>query len=52
MLVKARGVGKPGVITIAPTIASAMYNAVGVQITESPIALERSLNTLKTRPHH
>jgi len=42
----AKGVGEAGLVTIAPAIANAIYNAVGVRITELPITSEKILNAL------
>lgn len=43
----AKGVGEPGLVPTAPAIANAIYNAVGVRITELPITPEKVLAALR-----
>ncbi len=43
----AKGVGEPPLIPIAPAIANAVYNAVGVRIKQLPITSEKLLKELK-----
>jgi len=43
----AKGVGELGVFGIAPAIANAVDNAIGVRITELPMTPERVLNALE-----
>ena len=45
----AKGVGEPALAGIAPAIANAVYNAVGVRITDTPITPEKILKTLKEK---
>ena len=42
----ARGVGEIGTIPTAPAIANAVYNAVGVRITDLPLTAEKVLHAL------
>ncbi len=42
----AKGVGETGYIAVAPAIANAIYNAVGIQLTELPITPEKILKAL------
>ena len=44
----AHGIGEPPMSPPAPTIASAVYNAVGVWVTDMPITREKLLAALKT----
>jgi xanthine dehydrogenase molybdenum-binding subunit len=44
----AHGIGEPPMSPPEPTIASAVYNAVGVWITDMPITREKVLAALKT----
>lgn len=43
----AKGIGEPPVLVTAPAIANAVYDAVGVRITELPITPEKVLAALK-----
>jgi CO/xanthine dehydrogenase Mo-binding subunit len=45
----AKGIGEPGLVPTAPAIANAIYDAVGVRITELPITPERVLEALKKK---
>lgn len=45
----AKGVGEVGGIGVAPAIANAIYNAVGVRIKELPITPEKILKALKAK---
>ena len=45
----AKSVGESGMILVAPIIANAIYNAVGVRITELPMTPERVLKALKAK---
>jgi xanthine dehydrogenase molybdenum-binding subunit len=45
----AKGIGEPGCVPTAPAIANAIYNAVGVRITDLPITPERVLAALKEK---
>jgi len=42
----AKGVGEPGLVPTAPAIVNAIYDAVGVRITDLPITPERVLAAL------
>ncbi|MBI4285240.1 MAG: molybdopterin-dependent oxidoreductase [Chloroflexi bacterium] len=42
----AKGLGELSIIGIAPAIANAIYNAIGVRLTELPMTPERVLNAL------
>jgi CO/xanthine dehydrogenase Mo-binding subunit len=43
----ARGVGEPPILAMAPAIANAIYDAIGVRITSLPITAEKVLQALK-----
>ena len=43
----AKGVGEPGLVPTAPAIANAVYDAIGVRITDLPITPEKILKALK-----
>ena len=43
----ARGLGEPPIISTAPAIANAVYDAIGMQITTCPLIPARVLNALK-----
>lgn len=43
----AKGVGEPAMVGIAPAIANAVYDAVGVRITDLPVTPEKVLKKLK-----
>ena len=43
----AKGVGEPGLVGVAPAIANAIYDAVGVRIKDLPITPEKVLDALK-----
>jgi xanthine dehydrogenase molybdenum-binding subunit len=45
----AKSVGESGMILVAPVIANAIYNAVGVRMTELPMTPEKVLKALKTK---
>jgi len=45
----AKGVGEPALVGIAPAIANAIYDAVGVRVTDLPITPEKVLKTLKEK---
>jgi xanthine dehydrogenase molybdenum-binding subunit len=42
----AKGVGEPGMVGIAPAIANAIYDAIGVRIRDLPITPEKVLEAL------
>ena len=51
----ARGIGEPPILAMAPAIANAIYDAVGVRITSLPITAEKVLQALRekgTRNEH
>jgi len=43
----AKGVGEPGMVGVAPAIANAIYDAIGVRIEDLPITPERILKALE-----
>jgi len=43
----AKSVGEPGLVAIAPSIANAIYDAIGVRITDLPITPEKILKALE-----
>jgi xanthine dehydrogenase molybdenum-binding subunit len=45
----AKGVGEPGMVGIAPAIANAIYDAIGVRIRELPITPEKILKGLEEK---
>jgi xanthine dehydrogenase molybdenum-binding subunit len=45
----AKGVGEPAMVGIAPAIANAVYDAVGVRITDLPVTPEKVLTALKAK---
>ena len=45
----AKSVGEPGLVTIAPSIANAIYDAVGVRVKELPMTPEKILRALKAK---
>lgn len=46
----AKGVGEPPLVAVAPAVANAIYDAVGVRIKELPITPEKILAALKAAP--
>jgi CO/xanthine dehydrogenase Mo-binding subunit len=45
----ARGVGEPPILALAPAIANAIYDALGVRITSLPITAEKVLAALREK---
>jgi len=45
----AKGVGEPGMVGVAPAIANAIYDAIGVRIRELPITPEKVLKALEKK---
>ena len=45
----AKGVGEPGLINVAPSIANAVYDAIGIRIHSLPMSPEKILEALKTK---
>jgi xanthine dehydrogenase molybdenum-binding subunit len=45
----AKGIGEPGLVPTAPAIANAVYDAIGVRITDLPVTPEKILSALKKR---
>jgi xanthine dehydrogenase YagR molybdenum-binding subunit len=43
---KAKGVGELGITGVAPAIANAVYNAMGVRVRDYPITLDKHLEKL------
>jgi xanthine dehydrogenase YagR molybdenum-binding subunit len=44
--VGSKGLGEPPIIPIAPAIANAVYDAIGVRLTDLPMTPDRVLNHL------
>jgi CO/xanthine dehydrogenase Mo-binding subunit len=47
----ARGIGEPSLTPVGPAIASAVYHAIGRQITNFPLTPERVLAALSDTPN-
>ena len=45
----AKGVGEPSVNSVAPAIANAVYDAVGVRIYDLPLTPEKVLKAIKEK---
>ena len=45
----AKSLGEPPLVAAAPTIANAIYNAIGVRVKETPITPEKILKALKNK---
>ncbi len=45
----AKGIGEPGLVPTAPAIANAVYDAIGVRITDLPLTPEKVLKALKEK---
>jgi CO/xanthine dehydrogenase Mo-binding subunit len=45
----AKGVGEPSVCSVAPAIANAVYDAIGVRIFELPITPEKIVKALRAK---
>ncbi|MBN2032786.1 MAG: xanthine dehydrogenase family protein molybdopterin-binding subunit [Deltaproteobacteria bacterium] len=45
----AKGIGEPGLVPTAPAIANAVYDAVGVRISDLPITPEKILSALRKK---
>jgi len=45
----AKGIGEPGLVPTAPAIANAIYDAIGVRITDLPITPEKILTALRDK---
>jgi len=43
----AKGVGEPGLVGVAPAVANAIFDAIGVRITELPITPEKLLKKIR-----
>jgi CO/xanthine dehydrogenase Mo-binding subunit len=48
----ARGIGEPPILAMAPAIANAIYDAVGVRITSLPITAEKIRQALRESAAH
>ena len=46
----AKGLGEGVTLSVAPAIASAIYDAIGVQMNDLPMTAESTLKIIKTRP--
>ncbi len=46
-----KGIGEPAMVPVAPAVANAVYNAVGVRISELPITREKVLNAMEALKH-
>jgi len=47
----AKGVGEPGMTNVAPAIANALYDAVGIRIHSLPMTPEKVLEVLRAKEH-
>lgn len=45
----AKGVGEPGMVAVAPAIANAIYDAVGIRLKELPMTPEKILQALREK---
>ena len=45
----AKGIGEPGLVPTAPAIANAVYDAIGIRISDLPITPEKVLAALKEK---
>ena len=43
----AKGIGEPVIIPIAPAILNAIYNAIGIRITELPVTPENLMKAIR-----
>jgi CO/xanthine dehydrogenase Mo-binding subunit len=48
----AKGVGEPSVCSVAPAIANALFDAVGVRIYDLPITPEKVLKAIQEKKNH
>jgi len=48
----AKGVGEPSVCSVAPAIANAVYDAIGVRIYDLPITPEKVLKAIQEKKNH
>lgn len=48
----AKGVGEPSLCSVAPAIANAVYDAVGVRIYDLPITPEKVLKAIQEKKNH
>jgi len=48
----AKGVGEPSVCSVAPAIANAVFDAVGVRIYDLPITPEKVLKAIQEKKNH
>jgi CO/xanthine dehydrogenase Mo-binding subunit len=46
----AKGVGEPSVCSIAPAIANAVHDAIGVRIYDLPLTPEKIVRAMKKKP--
>ena len=45
----AKGVGEPGIVPTAPAIANAVFDAIGIQVTEIPVTAERVIEAIRNK---
>jgi xanthine dehydrogenase molybdenum-binding subunit len=45
----AKGVGEPGLVPTAPSIANAIFDAIGVRLKELPMTPEKILEAIKSQ---
>jgi CO/xanthine dehydrogenase Mo-binding subunit len=48
----AKGVGEPSLCSVAPAIANAVFDAVGVRIYDLPITPEKGLKAIQEKKNH
>ncbi len=47
----AKGVGEGAMVAVAPAIANAVYNAIGVRVVDLPLSAERVLRLIREKEH-
>ncbi len=47
----AKGIGEAPIVPMAPAVANAVYNAIGIRFTKLPLTPERVLRALKNKAH-
>jgi len=48
----AKGVGEPSLCSVAPAIANAVYDAIGVRIYDLPITPEKVFKAIQEKKNH